>query len=284
MRSTRFPSRPFPTSRTTRSSWSPTRPPCLPPKSSNWSPIRSSGPCWACPSSRKCVRSRSWGSRWSRSSSTIPCRCTSRASWSTNACSRLPVNCPVASSRVLGLPATAFGELYQYTLTGPMSAMELKDLHEWVIKRQLRTMPGVSEVNTWGGEVKQYQIIVDPALLDAVRPDAARCGPAGRGEQHELRRRLYRAQRRAVHAARRGPGTEHRGSRQHRSAVAATECRSCCAMWPRLAIGPAPRHGAVLRNGETVSGMVIMLKGENGKQLIAGDQRSRIAELRLPPA
>src|SRR6266705_324436 len=34
----------------------------------------------------------------------------------------------------LGLPATAFGELYQYTLSGPVSAMELKDLHEWVIK------------------------------------------------------------------------------------------------------------------------------------------------------
>src|ERR1700757_2749240 len=32
----------------------------------------------------------------------------------------------------LGLPATAFGEVYQYTLTGPMSPMELKDLHEWV--------------------------------------------------------------------------------------------------------------------------------------------------------
>src|SRR5271155_676529 len=66
----------------------------------------------------------------------------------------------------LGLPATAFGELYQYTLSGPMSAMDLKDLHEWVIKPQLRTLPGVSEINAWGGQTKQYQIVVDPALLD----------------------------------------------------------------------------------------------------------------------
>src|SRR5215475_1616692 len=66
----------------------------------------------------------------------------------------------------LGLPATAFGELYQYTLSGPMSAMELKDLHEWVIKPQLRTLPGVSEINAWGGQTKQFQIVVDPALLD----------------------------------------------------------------------------------------------------------------------
>src|SRR5882757_9318644 len=50
----------------------------------------------------------------------------------------------------LGLPATAFGELYQYTLSGPMSPMDLKDLHEWVIKPQLRTIPGVSDVNVWG--------------------------------------------------------------------------------------------------------------------------------------
>src|SRR5271169_6896815 len=66
----------------------------------------------------------------------------------------------------LGLPATAFGELYQYTLTGPMSAMELKDLHEWVIKPQLRTLPGVSEINAWGGQTKQFQIVVDPARLN----------------------------------------------------------------------------------------------------------------------
>src|SRR5580704_4295424 len=46
---------------------------------------------------------------------------------------------PTGIQPVLGLPATAFGELYQYTLSGPMSSMDLKDLHEWVIKPQLRT-------------------------------------------------------------------------------------------------------------------------------------------------
>src|SRR6266550_4320847 len=66
----------------------------------------------------------------------------------------------------LGLPSTAFGELYQYTLSGPMSPMDLKDLHEWVIKGQLRTIPGVSEINAWGGQTKQFQIVVDPALLN----------------------------------------------------------------------------------------------------------------------
>src|SRR5258705_12866948 len=72
---------------------------------------------------------------------------------------------PAGIQPTLGLPATAFGELYQYTLKGPMNALELKDLHEWVIKGQLRTIPGVSEDNTWGGQTKQFQIVVYPALL-----------------------------------------------------------------------------------------------------------------------
>src|ERR1700688_1714477 len=54
---------------------------------------------------------------------------------------------PEGIQPVLGLPSTAFGELYQYTLSGPLNAMDLKDLHDWVIKPQLRTLPGVSEVN-----------------------------------------------------------------------------------------------------------------------------------------
>src|SRR5690242_1215386 len=47
-----------------------------------------------------------------------------------------------------------------------MSPIDLKDLHEWVIKPQLRTLPGVSEINAWGGQTRQFQIVVDPALLD----------------------------------------------------------------------------------------------------------------------
>src|SRR5690349_3373813 len=72
---------------------------------------------------------------------------------------------PKGVQPVLGLPATAFGELFQYTLSGPMTPMDLKDLHEWVIKPQLRTLPGVSEINAWGGQTKQFQIVVDPVLL-----------------------------------------------------------------------------------------------------------------------
>ena len=49
----------------------------------------------------------------------------------------------------------------------------------------------------------------------------------------------------------------------------------------KVGIGPAPQLGAVLRNGETISGMVIMLKGENGKRVIAA-VKEKIKNMRLP--
>ena len=62
--------------------------------------------------------------------------------------------------------ATAFGEVYQYTVaSSKMSLMEIKTLHDWVIRYALLAVPGVSEINSWGGETKQYTIEVDPASL-----------------------------------------------------------------------------------------------------------------------
>ncbi len=150
----------------------------------------------------------------------------------------------------LGLPATAFGELYQYTLSGPMSAMELKDLHEWVIKGQLRTIPGVSEINAWGGQTKQFQIVVDPALLRSIRADACTMWPdaveenntnfgggyiehaseqytlLGSGPRYQHRRpRQYRADRQERHA---GAGSR-RGRSAHRIGAAAKALRCATA-------------------------------------------------------
>jgi heavy metal efflux system protein len=182
---------------------------------------------------------------------------------------------------VLGLPATAFGELYQYTLSGPMSAMQLKDLQEWQIKRQLRMVPGVSEVNTWGGEVKQYQITVDPTVLAqygltlhdvAQRVEENNTNFGGGFIEHNDEQYTLRGSGRAE-------STEDLGNIVLLSHAGVPVLLRDVA---EVAIGAAPRHGAVLRNGETVSGMVIMLKGENGKQVIEAIKQ-RIAEMHLPP-
>jgi heavy metal efflux system protein len=188
---------------------------------------------------------------------------------------------PSGVQPVLGLPATAFGELYQYTLTGPMNAMALKDIQEWQIKRQLRIVPGVSEVNTWGGEVKQYQVKVDPTILgqygltlhDVAQRIAENNKNFGGGfiehndEQYTLR------------GSGRAETTGDLGSIVVLSKAGASVYLRDIA---DVSIGPRPKIGAVLRNGgETVSGMVIMLKGENGKRLINA-VKEKIAGLHLP--
>ncbi|HEY1784893.1 MAG TPA: CusA/CzcA family heavy metal efflux RND transporter [Pirellulales bacterium] len=68
----------------------------------------------------------------------------------------------------MGPVATGLGEIFQYTLTSDeLSLTELRTLHDWVIKPKMRSVPGVAEINSWGGLEKQYQIRIDPARLVA---------------------------------------------------------------------------------------------------------------------
>ena len=161
-----------------------------------------------------------------------------------------------------------------------MSALELKDLQEWVIKGQLRTIPGVSEVNTWGGQTKQFQIVVDPALLAqygltlhdvALRVQENNTNFGGGYIEHAAEQFTLLGAGRATTPEDFGNIViaSHEGTPVLLRDVA------------EIRIGAAPPSGAALRQGETVSGTVIMLKGENGKQLIER-VKERIATMRLP--
>lgn len=66
----------------------------------------------------------------------------------------------------LGPVATGLGEVFHYTLSSnDTSLAELRALHDWEIKPQLRSVPGVAEVNAWGGDERQYHVVVDPVTL-----------------------------------------------------------------------------------------------------------------------
>ena len=66
----------------------------------------------------------------------------------------------------LGPITTGLGQVYQYTVRGAGSSMtELRTLQDWIVKYNLRTVPGVTEVLSFGGDVKQYQVQVDPRAL-----------------------------------------------------------------------------------------------------------------------
>ncbi len=178
---------------------------------------------------------------------------------------------PAGLEPALGPVATAFGEIYQYTIEGDTaSAMDLKTLHEWQIKYQLRAVPGVNEVNTWGGLTKQYHVLVDAARLrsydltvrdvfERLRENNDNFG--GGFIEHASEQYTVRGLGRARNAEELGQIvlTSHAGTPVYIRDVA------------EIKIGAMTRQGAVTRDGkgETVAGMIIMLKGENGKNVIA---------------
>jgi heavy metal efflux system protein len=172
----------------------------------------------------------------------------------------------------LGPISTGLGEIFQYTLEGEgLSPMDLRTIQDWIIAPQLRPISGVNEVNSFGGEVKQYQVLVHPDRLVKYRLTVRGVseaiersnGNAGGGvivagwEQTYLR---------GVGLLRDVPDIERivlgafGGSPVYLRDVA------------DVVIGAEPRQGAVTRdgNGEAVAGMVIMLKGANAKDVVAG--------------
>lgn len=74
----------------------------------------------------------------------------------------------------MGPITTGLGEIYQYILdTKPAykdtySAMDLRTIQDWIVKRQLSGIPGVVEVNTWGGYLKQYEVAINTKKLHAM--------------------------------------------------------------------------------------------------------------------
>jgi cobalt-zinc-cadmium resistance protein CzcA len=73
---------------------------------------------------------------------------------------------PSGIQPTMGPITTGTGQIYLYQVVGPgKSNQELRTIQDWIIKLQLRTVPGVSDVLDFGGDVKQYQVIVDQQAL-----------------------------------------------------------------------------------------------------------------------
>ncbi|MCX6625968.1 MAG: CusA/CzcA family heavy metal efflux RND transporter, partial [Acidobacteria bacterium] len=183
----------------------------------------------------------------------------------------------------LGPVATAFGEVLQYTVDGTsLSLMDRKSLHDWSLRFQLRTIPGVNEVNSWGGDTKQYVIEINPDALQRygltlrdvfLRVQDNNENFGGGFIQHlDQQYTVYGVGRAA---------TLDELSKTVLLARAGVPVllRDVAAIQP----GAMPRQGAVLRDGkgETVSGMIIALKGANGLEVIER-AKEKIAGLHLP--
>jgi len=172
----------------------------------------------------------------------------------------------------LGPVSTPLGELYQYVVeSDSLSLVELKTLHDYTIRPRLRSVPGVSEVNSWGGMIEQVQVHVDPSALRAhaltlqdVHDALARNSLAFGGsylEQNAERWTLRGLGRIAEPQQLRDVTVRTVDGAPVRVGDIAT-----------IEIGHLPRYGAVSRDGEAkvVAGMVLKRKGEDSRVVIQG--------------
>jgi cobalt-zinc-cadmium resistance protein CzcA len=178
----------------------------------------------------------------------------------------------------MGPIATAMGEIYQYTLEGSMPdnpqeqiryLTDLRTLQEWVVTPLLKSVPGVNEINSFGGFFKQYQVIVEPEKLlayDLTLDDVFRA--VEENNQNVGGNVLDRF---AEQYLVRGVGLL-KSEDDLRSIV--LKSRAGTPIFLRDAavvqVGEAVRQGAALMNGEqeVVGGIVMMLRGENSRAVV----------------
>ena len=170
----------------------------------------------------------------------------------------------------MGPVSTGLGEIYQYTLESRgRSLMELRTIQDWLIAPQLRALPGVNEVNSFGGFVKQYHVLVDPnqllkygvTLQDVLETLERNNANAGgnfivKGWEQTYVRSLGLIE--TISDMENIVLNARDGTPVYLKDVAVVKA------------GPETRQGAVTRDakGEAVAGMVIMLKGENSKFVV----------------
>jgi cobalt-zinc-cadmium resistance protein CzcA len=196
---------------------------------------------------------------------------------------------PGYGTPMLGPIATALGEVFQFqvkaTPESGVSPMELRTLLDWYIANQLRKVPGVTEINAHGGELKTYQVEVDPDKLGSYRlsmtdvMNALRNNNANVGGGyliHEGEARYIR-------------GVSQARSVEDISAIVIDERNGVPTTIGKVAsVHPAPmiRAGLATRDGggEIVTGLVMMLIGQNGQRVVT-DVKAEIAQLQksLPP-
>lgn len=179
----------------------------------------------------------------------------------------------------LGPISTALGEIYQYVIRGNgYSLTELRTIQDWLVAPQLKTVPGVTEINSFGGFVQQYDVVVDAEalrthgiglnrVLEAIEENNSISG----GNYLEHNREQYIV---------RGFGQIRGQEDLSRIVLANLEDRPLyLGDVARVQLGRQLRQGGVTQdgNGEVVTGIVMMLRGGNGREVIR-DVEARIDE------
>jgi heavy metal efflux system protein len=194
---------------------------------------------------------------------------------------------PEGTAIAMGPVSTAMGEIYQYTLAGDRPAgmdgteylTQVRTAQDWVLSPLLKAVPGVNEVNSFGGFIRQFHVTVDPDRLLAYDLTLGEIGEA-------LRRNNLNV----------GGNVLERGERQYLvrgvglfqtvediGAVALKTERGTPVLVRDVAevrAGQAVRQGGAVKDGrgEVVGGVAMMLRGANGREVVRAIQ-DRVAEI-----
>ncbi len=197
--------------------------------------------------------------------------------------SQVSGNLPDAATSALGPDATGVGWVFEYALvdrTGKHDLAQLRSLQDWFLKYELQTVPGVAEVATVGGMVRQYQVVVDPDKLRALGIPLAKIKMAiqmgnqeSGGSVIEMGEAEY-----MVRATGYIQGLEDLSDIP--LGVNANGTPLLLSDVAEIRIGPQMRRGVADLDGEgeVVGGIVVMRWGENALATIDG-VKARLAEL-----
>ena len=195
---------------------------------------------------------------------------------------------PEGITPILGPVSTGLGEVYQYTLQRKddgtrkltdAELMERRSVQDWVVRPMLRSIPGIAEINSFGGLEKQYQVLVNPdrlrhyhLSLEEVRTALAKNNANSGGGILPLGPEQYLI---------RGLGLTK--SVDDIGNIVLQEERGIPVFVRDVAevkIGSALRQGALITNGDTESAgaVVMMLRGGNAKEIV-GRLKTKVNEI-----
>ena len=188
-------------------------------------------------------------------------------------------NLPPGVSGGMAPITTPLGEMFMFTVEGDLTLAEKRVLLDWVIRPQLRTIPGVADVNSLGGEVRTFEVVPQPQLL------------AARGLSLKELRAALESNNRNDGAGRLADGEESLLVRAEGAIETLDDVRAIVVQTKdgrvirvgdlaEVRFGALTRYGAVTRNGqgEAVQGLVLGLRGANAQNVVAG-VKAKLAEI-----
>lgn len=184
----------------------------------------------------------------------------------------------------LGPDATGVGWVYLYALTdrtGQHDISQLRSIQDWYLKYELQSVPGVSEVATVGGMVKQYQVTIDPEKLRAFGIPLSHIQTAIRQSNQEVGASVIEMAEAEYMVRATGYLQNQQDLLNIPLGVNTSGTPLLLKDVAEISLGPQMRRGIAELDGEgeTVGGVIVMRYGENAQETITGI-KSRLEQLK----